>query len=52
MNKQTPDLEILARVSVLDDQGAPVRLGDLWEVAPGEESREGPLLLVWLRHFG
>ena len=34
----------LAAVTVLDLEGLPVPLGDLWS--------EGPALVVWLRHYG
>jgi hypothetical protein len=36
--------DALADVELLDGSGQPVRLGDLW--------REGPVVLVWLRHYG
>ncbi len=34
----------LAPLEVLDLEGAPVRLGSLWE--------EGPAVIVFLRHYG
>lgn len=34
----------LADLELLDLEGEPVRLGDLW--------RDGPVALVWLRHYG
>jgi hypothetical protein len=34
----------LADIVLADHDGEPVRLGDLW--------RDGPLVLVWLRHYG
>jgi hypothetical protein len=34
----------LADITVTDLDGAEVRLGDLW--------RDGPVVLVWLRHYG
>ncbi len=36
--------ERLAEVSVLDPDGQPVRLGDLW--------REQTVVLAFIRHFG
>lgn len=38
------DSAAIADLLLDDDQGRPVRLGDLWA--------EGPAVLVWLRHFG
>jgi len=38
------DAHALADVTLPDQDGAPVRLGDLW--------RERPVALVWLRHYG
>ena len=41
------DLEALAHVALLDvASGEQVVLGDLWR------TRETPLVLVWLRHYG
>jgi hypothetical protein len=40
------DIEALAGTSALDENGAAVRLGSLWE------GRDRPLVLVWLRHYG
>jgi hypothetical protein len=34
----------LAEIVLPDQDGEPVRLGDLW--------RDGPVVLVWLRHYG
>jgi hypothetical protein len=34
----------LAEIVLPDHQGNDVRLGDLW--------RDGPVALVWLRHYG
>jgi hypothetical protein len=34
----------LAEIVLPDHDGEPVRLGDLW--------RDGPVALVWLRHYG
>jgi hypothetical protein len=31
-------------IELLDTDGNPVRLGSLWE--------DGPVVLVWLRHYG
>lgn len=39
---QTADA--LAEIVLPDHDGEPVRLGDLW--------RDGPVVLVWLRHYG
>jgi hypothetical protein len=36
--------DALANISLLDEDGNEVRLGDLW--------RDGPVALVWLRHYG
>jgi hypothetical protein len=36
--------DALADIELLDHDGEPVRLGDLW--------RAGPVALVWLRHYG
>jgi hypothetical protein len=33
-----------ADITLLDHDGEPVRLGDLWS--------ERPVALVWLRHYG
>jgi hypothetical protein len=34
----------LADITLPDHDGEPVRLGDLWS--------DGPVALVWLRHYG
>ena len=34
----------LADITLPDSEGNDVRLGDLW--------RDGPVALVWLRHYG
>ena len=34
----------LADIVLPDHEGAEVRLGDLW--------RDGPAVLIWLRHYG
>jgi hypothetical protein len=34
----------LADIVLPDHDGSPTRLGDLW--------RDGPVALVWLRHYG
>jgi hypothetical protein len=39
---QTADA--LAEIVLPDHDAEPVRLGDLW--------RDGPVVLVWLRHYG
>lgn len=36
--------DALADITLPDHEGAEVRLGDLW--------KEGPVALVWLRHYG
>ena len=36
--------DALADLELLDGDGRPVRIGDLW--------RDGPVVLVWLRHYG
>jgi hypothetical protein len=36
--------EALTDITLLDQDGNEVRLGDLW--------RDGPVALVWLRHYG
>jgi hypothetical protein len=36
--------DALADTVLPDQDGEPVRLGDLW--------RDGPAVLVWLRHYG
>ena len=38
------DLAALSEVSLVDQSGAPHRLGDFW--------RDRPIVLVFLRHFG
>lgn len=44
MNLATQRNPDLAALALADDQDRPVRLGDLW--------REGPVVLLFLRHFG
>jgi hypothetical protein len=34
----------LAEIELADHEGNPVRLAELW--------RDGPVVLVWLRHYG
>lgn len=36
--------DAFADIELLDADSKPVRLGDLW--------RDGPVALVWLRHYG
>jgi hypothetical protein len=36
--------DALADITLLDEDSNEVRLGDLW--------RDGPVALVWLRHYG
>jgi hypothetical protein len=36
--------DALAEITLLDHEGREVRLGDLW--------KDGPVALVWLRHYG
>jgi len=36
--------DALAEITLPDHDGNPVRLGDLW--------RDGPVALVWIRHYG
>jgi len=36
--------DALADITLLDENSNEVRLGDLW--------RDGPVALVWLRHYG
>jgi hypothetical protein len=36
--------DAFADIVLPDHDGKPVRLGDLW--------RDGPVVLVWLRHYG
>ena len=38
------DAGAIENVELLDVEGQPVRLGSLWE--------DGPVVLVWLRHYG
>jgi hypothetical protein len=38
------DSDALAAIEVRDGEGRAQRLGELW--------REGPVLLLWVRHFG
>jgi hypothetical protein len=38
------DAHAIEDIELLDESGEPVRLGSLWE--------EGPVVLVWLRHYG
>jgi hypothetical protein len=43
--KRAPaDAAAIADIQLLDVSGDPVRLGSLWE--------DGPVVLVWLRHYG
>jgi len=42
--KPPPSAETLAGIVLPDHDGEQVRLGDLW--------RDGPVALVWLRHYG
>jgi hypothetical protein len=43
--KRAPgDTAAIEDYEVLDTSGEPVRLGSLWE--------DGPIVLVWLRHYG
>ena len=37
-------LRDLEAMELPDSEGKPVRLGDLW--------KDGPVVLVWLRHYG
>jgi hypothetical protein len=37
-------VESLSEITLPDQDGEPVRLGDLWS--------DGPAVLVWLRHYG
>jgi hypothetical protein len=39
-----PAADVLADIVLPDQDGNDIRLGDLW--------REGPVALVWLRHYG
>ena len=39
-----PDTSSFADLLVKDLDGADVRVGDLW--------RDGPVVLVWIRHYG
>lgn len=36
--------DVLAEITLPDDSDRPIRLADLW--------RDGPAVLVWLRHYG
>ena len=36
--------DALAGIQLRDGAGEPVRMGDLW--------RDGPVVFVWLRHYG
>ena len=36
--------DVLAEITLPDHEDRPVRLADLW--------RDGPAVLVWLRHYG
>jgi len=38
------DTAAIENLELLDVSGDPVRLGSLWE--------DGPVVLVWLRHYG
>jgi hypothetical protein len=43
--KRAPgDTTAIEDIELLDVDGRPVRLGSLWE--------DGPVVLVWLRHYG
>ncbi len=42
--RSVPALPELADITLPDQDGAPVRIGDLWA--------DGPVALVWLRHYG
>lgn len=44
MGRSVHVLSELADITLPDQDGAPVRLGDLWA--------DGPVALVWLRHYG
>jgi hypothetical protein len=44
MTAPDPLADDLSRCRLLDTAGEPVRAGDLW--------RDGPVVLVFLRHFG
>jgi hypothetical protein len=39
-----PDLTALEDLRLPDSYGQEVRLGDLWQ--------DGPVVIVWLRHYG
>ena len=45
-DSQTSTADALADIVLPDHEGNDVRLGDLWT------SRDGPVALVWLRHYG
>lgn len=36
--------DVLAEIVLPDHEGREMRLGDLW--------RDGPVVIVWLRHYG
>ena len=38
------DTGAIENIELLDESGDPVRIGSLWE--------DGPVVLVWLRHYG
>ena len=38
------DTAAIENIELPDTEGQPVRLGSLWE--------DGPVVLVWLRHYG
>lgn len=42
--QRTNSADVLAALVLPDHDGSDVRLGDLW--------RDGPVALVWLRHYG
>jgi hypothetical protein len=45
MNATSPEhMNALADIVLPDHDGREVRIGDLW--------RDGPVALVWLRHYG
>jgi hypothetical protein len=43
-NRAPGDTGAIENLELLDENGDPVRLGSLWE--------DGPVVLVWLRHYG
>jgi hypothetical protein len=44
VGRATSSTDALGDLVLPDDAGRDVRLGDLW--------RDGPVVLVWLRHYG